>query len=225
MSRTCTLYSIAATTATLQALVKANRCIFENLHDALIRVRGYINAEYTADEIASDFADFPRSIFLRTTDVVVFVYSGWQSGNRNGLHPHARPNGSCYVTGERQGDHFWPGPADRFTGIGIHAHEMGHILGLRHPQGDPDDSDYVTTDDYNPYADQTPGSDTYERPNPDGTTSTVTVANWAGGSIAGWCAMHQGSDGPATEGSHRGDGAFMYINAGEHIPCAPKCIT
>ena len=180
------------------------------LHDALIRVRGYITAEYTADEIASDFADFPRSIFLRTADVVVFVYSGWQSGNRNGLHPHARPNGSCYVTGERQGGHRRPGPADRFTGIGIHAHEMGHILGLRHPQGDPGDPDYVTTDDYNPYADQTPGVSTYERQNADGTTTTETVANWGGGSIAGWCTMHQGSDGPATEGSHRGDGAFMY---------------
>ena len=196
------------------------------LHHGLITARRYIRNEYTADEQANDFADFSNSQFLRTADVVAFVYSGWQDENRTGLHPHARRGGSVYVTGEREGDGNGPDDhdnnpatpaiqdaAETFGAIGIHAHEIGHILGFRHPQANPGNPDYVTTDDWNPYANQRPGVTRYDTTDDEGNPITEVVENWGGGSVAGWCTMHQGSDGPATEGSHRGDGAFTFTYA------------
>ena len=188
------------------------------LEDALEDAVEYVDDEYADD---ADYANFPRTLTTSNTDVVVFVYAGFERNNRIGeesdLHPHAIMDGCCYVTGERQGsgrgprDHDnnsstprIPDSAETFTGIGIHAHEMGHVLGLRHPHGDPPNR--VATDDRNVYAGQTPGVDTYT----DADGNTVTVEPWGGGTIAGWCTMQSGADGPPTEGRHVGQSAYTY---------------
>ena len=74
---------------------------------------------------------------------IAFLYSGFTYGNGNGLHPRAWRRRSCYVTGERHGGDLnghqshpsGPDQSLRFSAIGIHAHEIGHLLPLSHGGG------------------------------------------------------------------------------------------
>ncbi len=187
------------------------------LDPALAETNDYIDEKYGS---SAAYDNFPTRLNDSTEEVVVFVYSGWQvqdpPDDRGALHPHAQRDGCCYVTGERQGNgNPPPDPAATFTGIGIHAHEMGHVLGVNHPQ--------VRTDDTNVYTNQIPGVSTYWTTNDEGEAVQATVPDrqWVSGSIAGWCTMHSGWDGPSTEGSHVDQSAYYYSYASCPNPYNP----
>ena len=187
------------------------------IKDGLAAANTYIQMHYSPS--ISDYADFPTAATKdnASTEVVVFVYSGWQvqqEEDKSSLHPHAVGGGCCYVTGERQGDGKGVDLSDTFTGIGIHVHEMGHVLDVHHPQ--------ESTDDENVYAMQTPGVDTYPGTDRNGNSIQVPVAPWTSGSVAAWCSMHSGADGPATEGSVDGDNAYYYSYASCPNPYNPS---
>ena len=98
-------------------------------------------------------ADLPNASYTRDRRIrhkIVYLYSGAIYSRRSPLgilHPqadrvtHTLPTGQPtrvgyrYVMGEREGwgsnDH----DIDRFAGIGTHAHEIGHLLGLTHGDG------------------------------------------------------------------------------------------
>ena len=84
-----------------------------------------------------------------------------------------------YVAGERGGSGSRTRAADGFQTIGIHAHEVGHLLALNHPDG------------------RWNGTEVY-------TNRTATSANrlsfGQGGRMAGWGTMQSGADGPVVEG-------------------------
>ncbi len=104
--------------------------------------------------------DYPFTRLLRRK--LLFLYSGVVFNNRDvdlvtrgnqpsQLHPQAdettRENptqamqvGYRYVMGERQGFGNTTPDVDEFAGIGAHAHEIGHLLGLNHGEGDWADS-------------------------------------------------------------------------------------
>ena len=130
---------------------------------------------------------------------VAFIYSGFTYGNGNGLHPRAWRMRSCYVTGERHGGDLnghqshpsGPDQSLRFSAIGIHAHEIGHLLPLSHGNG-------VFFDrDQNPYTG-------------DSFLQTNVAANFMS-----WCAMQSGSDGPLVQGGYQDEDdtstAYMYV--------------
>ena len=100
--------------------------------------------------------DYPNARLLRRK--ILFLYSGvvftpdldrHQSGLQHGqLHPQVddvtRIDGTTgmptlvgyrYVMGERQGFSNNAHGIDEFAGIGMHAHEIGHLLGLNHGEG------------------------------------------------------------------------------------------
>ena len=108
-------------------------------------------------------ADYPFSRLLRRK--ILFLYSGPFFDNRSSqLHPRTdmitwedptpptptpgQPEdqtvGYRYVMSERQGFDNTNHSIDEFAGIGTHAHEIGHLLGLWHGEGgwtDPNGSD------------------------------------------------------------------------------------
>ena len=174
----------------------------EFFDDALEEMHEYIRMNYETETL--DWSGLPATTDDPTDELVVFVYAGWQrddGGDAHDLHPQAEFDHCCYVTGERQGDGNGPDnsttpptpdPSERFTGIGIHAHELGHILGLSHPSADR------ASADTNPYTGQTGGQN--------------MIPFWRAGSISAWCTMQNGRDGPAIEGGTRsgGDEGFYY---------------
>ena len=96
-------------------------------------------------------ATYPVSRLLRRK--ILFLYSGPFFNNTDSpLHPRVdvvteenptAPDevGYRYVMSERQGFDNNDHQVDRFAGIGTHAHEIGHLLGLNHGEGywaDPD---------------------------------------------------------------------------------------
>ncbi|MCE2450595.1 MAG: fibronectin type III domain-containing protein, partial [Candidatus Latescibacteria bacterium] len=90
-------------------------------------------------------AAYPYTRLLRRK--LLFLYSGPFFSNSNSpLHPRAdditneEPTQTShvayrYVMSERQGLNTGSHGFDRFAGIGIHAHEIGHLLGLWHGRG------------------------------------------------------------------------------------------
>ena len=106
---------------------------------------------------------YPVSRLLRRK--ILFLYSGpFFDNTHSPLHPRvdvvteANPTapdevGYRYVMSERQGFDNTDRDVDRFAGIGTHAHEIGHLLGLNHGEGnwtDPDNRDrYGNTDNPN----------------------------------------------------------------------------
>ncbi len=172
--------------------------------DALEAMHDYINENY--DTESSEWDNLPAEVTAPTDELIVFIYAGWQvddRGDTHDLHPQIHTARCCYVTGERQGDGNGPDnsttpptpdPSEKFTGIGIHAHELGHILGLRHPTA------RRAATDTNPYTGQTGGMG--------------GVPLWRAGSVSAWCTMQNGRDGPATEGGLRSGGTegFYYAH-------------
>ena len=184
----------------------------EFFDDALEVMHDYIRMNYETETL--DWSGLPATTDAPTDELIVFIYAGWQVDDRGDdldLHPQAQYDHCCYVTGERQGDGNGPedldndsstprtpDPSERFTGIGIHAHELGHILGLRHPSADR------ASADTNPYTGQTGGAG--------------DVPFWRAGSISAWCTMQNGRDGPATEAGTRSGGTEGYYYAHGSCP-------
>ena len=101
--------------------------------------------------------------------------------------PSAARVGYRYVMGERQG---WGDDRDNHSldesaGIGMHVHEIGHLLGFHHPDGT-----WVGT---NPYTSQTTGDVVGTPPN------TVTV-RFSQANLSGWGSMQSGAHGPPKVG-------------------------
>lgn len=140
--------------------------------------------------------DIPDNSYLRERRLrhkVLYLYSGATYSERSPvglLHPHvdritqsqapsARWIGYRYVMGERQGwgddrdDH----SVDEFAGIGMHVHEIGHLLGFDHPDGG--------WNGRNEYTSQTTGDVV------DDETVEFTRAN-----LSGWGSMQSGAHGP-----------------------------
>lgn len=123
------------------------------------------------------------TIANRKQNKIVFVYAGAEIADDRQLHPRVRTEtttdhfstnirdyGFMYVAAERRGggnpdSH----DTDAFSDVGIHAHEMGHLLGLQHFTS-PFSID-------NPY-----------------TTQTLSSGNKYGGD---WTLMESASHGPA----------------------------
>ena len=138
----------------------------------------------------SDSADFPWQRLVRRK--VVYLYSGATFTDENTttlLHPQAdettkaNPSkksdvGYRYVMGEREGWGKNNHAIDEFAGIGIHVHEIGHLLGLEHGQGEwsPDDSEGSSTP-----------SETHK-----------------GANFVGWGLMQGGREGPERKDTTRG---------------------
>ena len=138
---------------------------------------------------------------IKQRNKVIYLYAGVTVSNQSsrrptptnyvsdsGLHPQVNVTtrsgtgniGYQYMMGERQG---WPliinewnagRPSDRFSGIGMHVHEWGHLFGLQHPVAD--------WTGMNPYTSQ---------------TVTVSQAN-----TLGWGSMHTGAQGPPIQGTN-----------------------
>ena len=147
-----------------------------------------------------DSADYPFSRLLRRK--VLFLYSGVVFNNRaSQLHPradritHENPTapdevGYRYVMGERQGFGNHQHGVDEFAGIGMHAHEIGHLLGLWHGGGNWDD----------------PSGNRY------GNTRTNNPPNMVRGQAnqLGWTLMQGGGDqGPRMDEGYNPDGFYI----------------
>ena len=70
---------------------------------------------------------------------MMYLYSGVTRTDitpPGALHPQAETvPGNRYVVGEREGFGNTDHSLDEFTGIGTHAHEIGHLFGLNHTDG------------------------------------------------------------------------------------------
>ncbi|MCY3738675.1 MAG: hypothetical protein OXG13_19915 [Gemmatimonadaceae bacterium] len=146
---------------------------------------------------------------------VLYLHSGPEfhderDGRRSRIHPRADgitwidhstgvvTPGFRYVAGERRGSGSNNHRADRFASIGIHAHEIGHLLGLNHTGG--------SWRGTNPYTNQT--SDPRA---PSSIPQLGTNAFGAARTVA-WGIMH-GAEGPPVEGSIvRQDSAWTYAH-------------
>ena len=123
---------------------------------------------------------------------LVFIYAGREYSRlvegekKSGIHPHAS-NGQYVVAEREQFDSH-----GQFTAIGIHVHELGHLLGIDHAEG--------TSDETNVYTDQTPG-DTYR----DFNGKTQTIGNWKSAALKGWGSMQAGAHGPSVRGKASAD--------------------
>ena len=143
----------------------------------------------------ADYAGIPSSRGGSTNDKLCFIYAGRSQDNRKGIHPHAS-YGWRYVVGER--DNFKT--HGKFAAVGIHVHEYGHILNLRHKTG--------CYNGGNEYAKQSTG-DFYTHF--DGSTRTVPC--FAAGALCGWGSMQGGAHGPVEEGSvdnRVAENSYMY---------------
>ena len=114
-----------------------------------------------------------------------------------------------YVMGERHGSGGGKRPqakgndhhkADRFSAIGIHAHEFGHLLGFRHPG-----SSWKGT---NPYTQQT--TDVADAGS--GVTRLTNDLAFSGARTLAWGIMQSDADGPAVEGRGGRSSAYVYAH-------------
>ena len=141
--------------------------------------------------------DIPHNGFGRARRLrrkVLFLYSGAEVANLRALHPQAdlttRVNpansaavGYRYVAAERQGTGHNDHTVDAFTGIGIHVHEIGHLLGLNH-------SLYTFT-----------GVNPYTREN---------LTRHSAGGLVGWGAMQNGAQGPPYRDETTTGATYIY---------------
>jgi M6 family metalloprotease-like protein len=132
----------------------------------------------------SDSEDFPWQRLVRRK--VAYLYSGATFTNQKSihlLHPQADMTtlaspkdktdvGYRYVMGEREGFGNNNHTIDEFAGIGLHVHEIGHLLGLNHGEGEwtPDNDDEAST-----------------------SSNTTTTK---GANFVGWGLMQGGREGP-----------------------------
>ena len=146
-----------------------------------IRLRGtrweYANGDYVfwddayTAAVAAGYTDLPdgSTIASRKSHKVAYVYGGPEIADNSRLHPRAdrtttssstsgrvESYGYQYVAAERKGS---GRPSDqdrnRFSGINIHVHEIGHLLGLP----DWDDEEFEEFTVANPYTGQTVGGE------------------------------------------------------------------
>ena len=149
---------------------------------------------------------------------VLYLYSGAEfhepgDNPRSLIHPRADQGtfapgviGYRYVAGERQGSGGRHRDADRFGAIGIHAHEIGHLLGFVHPSRPINQRREGRWPGQNPY-----------------TGETVTCggnASFRQGRLSGWGCMQDGDGGPVSEGrgldpdrpAAQVDSTFKYVH-------------
>ncbi len=160
----------------------------------------------------SSFSDVPSNDSgrsLTTANKIVFIHSGTSISDGSVLHPQVDAfRGYRYVIGERMGlasDRERADDAIRFGGLSLHAHEIGHLLGFRHPGG------FSTVE--NVYRMQTPG-DTYR----DGDGNRQTYERWGGADMAGWGLMQGDENGPALESSLPRDTDYAYVASHRSCP-------
>ncbi|MCY4603962.1 MAG: hypothetical protein OXE49_06990, partial [Gemmatimonadetes bacterium] len=167
--------------------------------DAQRAAQDSVNLWYP-DTTAYDIPDNSYGRERRLRHKVLYLYSGATYSERSPvglLHPHvdqttqsqapsARWIGYRYVMGERQGwgDDRDGHSVDEFAGIGMHAHEIGHLLGFDHPDGG--------WSGRNEYTSQTTG-DVVDVEN--NVTVEFTRAN-----LSGWGSMQSGAHGPEIVG-------------------------
>ena len=124
------------------------RCWNPRLDDPPNVTCGTAVSEYPiADLPNSDSEDFSWQRLVRRK--VVYLYSGATFTNQESIHllhpqadmtTEANPSeksdvGYRYVMGEREGFGDTNHAIDEFAGIGLHVHEIGHLLGLKHGDG------------------------------------------------------------------------------------------
>ena len=115
------------------------------------------------------------------------------------IHPRADDYGGYrYVAGERRGTGGATRRADRFNAIGVHAHEVGHLLNHRHQE-----HFWFGT---NPYTNQTTDPSAVSFP----TTLLPSNRSFAKARTVAWGVM-QGSEGPPFEGG-RPDNNHAYTH-------------
>ena len=125
---------------------------------------------------------------------VLFLYSGAEVANGRALHPQVDritavnpPDtaavGYRYVAAERQGTGGTNHTVDAFTGIGIHVHEIGHLLGLNH-------SGYTFTG-VNPY-------------------TGANLTSHPGAGLVGWGATQNGAQGPPYRAETTASATYIY---------------
>ena len=151
-----------------------------------------------------DMANYPENRLRRRK--VLYLASGAEfrdnrDGNPNSqIHPRVDRFGSYrYVAGERQGSGRNNRRADRFGSIGVHAHEVGHLLDHRHPG-----QYWLGT---NPYTRQTTD------PSPPPRTTSLPAGQVFGRArTVAWGVMH-GPEGPPVEGqqlNRNNSNAYTY---------------
>ena len=146
----------------------------------------------------------------RRQNKLAIVYTGWTSARNDqtdytGLHPRAGPTetrpstpmgtDATFATYYQMGARFGHGtegrdPAQRFAGIGIHVHEIGHLLGLDHGGG----SHTVR----NPYLDVSKRHET---------------ANFMA-----WSPMSSVSQGPPVQGLDADDSDYAFLHQYQSCP-------
>ena len=133
-------------------------------------------------------ADFPYQNAPAATQLankVLYLYAGATSTSGKALHPRVNritrsttvldSIGARYVMGERQGFSSTSHSVDRFAGIGLHVHEIGHLFGFNHPNG--------TWNGTNPHTGQT-------------TQTTSASVRFRTANLSGWGTMQSGAHGP-----------------------------
>ena len=168
--------------------------------------------------------DIPNSTYnteRRWGHKVLYLYSGatYSARSPDGLlHPQAdritSPNppdssyvGYRYVMGERQGWGDDNHSVDEFAGIGMHVHEIGHLLGFYHPRGEWGCSrpglfasscpaEEIRT---NPYTGQYSSQEIVTETS-NGETIRDTV-QFLAARLSGWGSMQSGAHGPPVVGN------------------------
>ena len=136
---------------------------------------------------------------LTRRKVLYLACNVWFEDTSSWIHPRADDFGSYrYVAAERHGSGGVHREADRFVPIGLHAHEVGHLLNHRH-QG----HFWVGT---NPYTNETTDPSA-----PTGTTALDPDYSFSGARTIAWGVMG-GAEGPMVEGRRPDNGKNAYAH-------------